>query len=256
MLNSVKAILPVLFKSAVALGLIITFAACKNQSVSMPATNQFPGKPTIKVFEMNPLGENTILVFDDTRECLIIDPGCYSPDEQNKLCSYIDENQLKPVAVLNTHCHFDHIFGVEFLCRKYSIPWWINEDETYLLKNAVNYTEVFGFKLNEPPQPSRFIAPDEEISWGNSSLKAIHVPGHTRGSLCFYSKEAGFLISGDVLFEGSIGRTDLPGGDYDTLIRNIHQKLLVLPDSVRVYPGHGDFTSIGSEKANNPFLTD
>jgi glyoxylase-like metal-dependent hydrolase (beta-lactamase superfamily II) len=161
---------------------------------------------------------------------------------------------LNPGAILFSHCHVDHILGNNFACREYGLKPLMHHDSLQFLKASAMQGQVYGFEVEEPILPDSFIEEGAKISFGNQTLEAILVPGHADGSLCFYNRENAFLVAGDVLFSGSIGRTDLPTGDMDLLLSGISQKLFTLPDNVTVYPGHGPETSIGYEKENNPFF--
>ena len=210
---------------------------------------------TVKTFTFNPFQENTYLVYDETKEAVVIDAGCLQPFEKEKLKNYIDEHQLILKRVINTHLHLDHQFGNKFLFDTYGLaPEACKEDE-FLLATVVEQARSFGFPVSEEAQPiGSYIVENQEIKFGNSSFVSLFVPGHSPGSMAFYSAKDEVLFSGDVLFKGSIGRTDLPRGDYATLIQSIQKKLLPLPDSTLVYSGHGPTTSIGAEKVSNPFL--
>jgi len=210
---------------------------------------------TIKTFTFNPFQENTYLVFDETNEAVIIDAGCLQAGEKQVLKRFIEDNKLIIKRVLNTHLHLDHQFGNKFLFDTYGIaPEACIEDE-FLLENVVAQARSYGFPVTEEAQPlGAYITENQEIIFGNSSLKAIHAPGHSPGSMVLYSEKDGVMFAGDVLFQGSIGRTDLPKGDYASLILAITKKLLILPDSTVVYCGHGPSTTIGYEKKNNPYL--
>ncbi len=210
---------------------------------------------TIKTFTFNPFQENTYLVFDETNEAVIIDAGCLQAGEKQVLKRFIEDNKLTIKRVLNTHLHLDHQFGNKFLFDTYGIaPEACIEDE-FLLENVVAQARSYGFPVTEEAQPlGAYITENQEINFGNSSLKAIHAPGHSPGSMVLYSEKDGVMFAGDVLFQGSIGRTDLPKGDYASLILAITKKLLILPDSTVVYCGHGPSTTIGYEKKNNPYL--
>ena len=210
---------------------------------------------TIKTFTFNPFQENTYLVFDETNEAVVIDAGCLQAGEKQILTRYIEDNKLTLKRVLNTHLHLDHQFGNKFLFDTYGIaPEACIEDE-FLLENVVAQARSYGFPVTEEAQPlGAYIIENQEITFGNSSFKAIHAPGHSPGSMVLYSEKDGVMFAGDVLFQGSIGRTDLPKGDYASLILAITKKLLVLPDSTVVYCGHGPSTTIGYEKKNNPYL--
>ena len=209
----------------------------------------------IKRFEFNAFQENTYILYDETKECMIVDAGCYSIEEESTLNQFIGNEGLKPVKLLNTHCHIDHILGVTYCREKYGIPFFAHTGDDILVERVVSQGSVFGFQVQPMQNPDYHIEENDIIRFGNSSLKALFVPGHSLGSIVFYSAEQKFILSGDVLFYGSIGRTDLPGGSYEMLINNITEKLLTLPEDTIVYSGHGPETSIGFEKKNNPFLT-
>lgn len=211
----------------------------------------------IEVFAFNPIQENTFVVYDEnTGDCAIIDPGCFNSREFEQLKGFISAYDLKPVKLVNTHCHFDHILGIEQCRNEWSLKWEAHPGDAFLVENAPAKGMMFGFPV--PPINPIDVHLDDNavVEFGNIKLKAIHVPGHSPGSVCLYSEESKVLIAGDVLFRGSIGRTDLDKGDHNLLISSIKNKLLVLPDDVVVYPGHGPSTTIGFEKANNPFLQD
>lgn len=208
----------------------------------------------IKTFAFNPFQVNTFVVYNDTPECLIIDAACYQEEEFQKLFSFITEKSLKPVALLNTHGHVDHLTGTSRVCEKYGIDLFMHKDDQFLLENAVAQGRTFGFTIEAPPLPKTWLKDGDKFQFGKSEITAWHAPGHSAGSLIFYSPEAKFLITGDVLFDGSIGRTDLPGGDYAQLINSIKTKIMVLPGDTRVLPGHGPETSVGKEMDYNPFL--
>lgn len=208
----------------------------------------------IEKFVFNPFQVNCYIVYDDTGDCLIIDASCNDKTEKEKLVLFISERDLNPVMILNTHGHVDHLSGNTFLAEKYSIPLAIHRDDLFLVRNAVQQGLIFGFDIDEPPDPSVFLQEGEDVYFGNSGLNVFHAPGHSPGSVVFYSLEGKFLITGDVLFAGSIGRTDLPGGNYNVLMKSIKEKIILLPDDTLIYPGHGPASTIGNEKLNNPFL--
>ena len=208
----------------------------------------------IKSFSFNPFQVNTFVLYDETRECLIIDASCYHDHEFDQLFGFIREESLKPMAVLNTHGHVDHLTGTRRVCDKYSIGLLMHQSDKPLLDQAGVYGRSFGFQVETPPEPAAWLTDGDTYQFGSSEIKAFHTPGHSPGSLVYYSAEAGILITGDVLFDGSIGRTDLPGGNYTQLIDSIQKKILVLPRDTRVFPGHGSETSIGKEIDHNPFL--
>ncbi len=209
----------------------------------------------IEKFTVNPVRENTYVLSDESGECIFIDPGYSSEEEYTEVRNYVAENHLKPVKIVNTHCHFDHIMGVEFIRREYKVPFYAHRDDAFLVEQAASQATMFGMEMS-PVQPiDHFLSESEPVCFGQSQLEIIHVPGHAPGHVVLYSKTDNFVLAGDVLFYGSIGRTDLPGGDYDTLISGIKTKLFQLPDDTKVYCGHGPETSLGVEKKSNPFLT-
>lgn len=204
----------------------------------------------------NPFQENTYLVYDETKECVIFDPGCYTEAEQAELSGRIAALDLRPVRLINTHCHIDHVFGNRYVADTYGLPLEIHRGELPVLESVPQHALFFGIPLPQPsPAPGRFIEAGEKVVFGNTELEAIFTPGHSPASLSFFCGKDHFLIAGDVLFYESIGRTDLPGGDYDTLIGSIREKLFPLGDEVVVYPGHGTKTTIGHERRHNPFLS-
>ena len=210
---------------------------------------------TLKAFVFNSFQENTYVLSDPSGNCVIVDPGMADEDEQKMISDYIRESKLSPEAVINTHCHADHVPGVKFITDTYKVPFYFHQEETELLEHVEEYGAFFGLSVVPPPPPSRYLEDDEAFRFGQSELKLFHVPGHSPGSLAIYSQEDKFVITGDVLFRSSIGRTDLPGGDYATIIRSIQEKLMTLPGDTQVYPGHGPSTTIGTEHDTNPFLT-
>ena len=209
----------------------------------------------IKRFEFNMFPVNCYVVWDDTKEAAIIDPGCYYHEEKQKLKQFILNNELTVKHLLNTHLHLDHIFGNAFLQQELGLQAQAHHADLYWLEEAPKQSRMYGFPLPEPPAPiTRFIEDGDFISFGNTTLRAIHVPGHSPGSLVFHHAESPCLFAGDVLFRGSIGRADLMGGNFDQLIEGITRRLLTLPNETIVYSGHGDPTTIGAEKVENPFL--
>ena len=209
----------------------------------------------LEKFTFNSFSENTYLIWDDeTKEAIVVDPGCSDESEENILTEFISNNNLKVTYLINTHCHIDHIFGCNFIKEKYNPNFLIPEKDLPLLKNAAKQAEMFGIDIKTPSQPDKFITEDLTLKLNQSEIKFLFTPGHTPGEFCIYLNKEKILISGDVLFKESIGRTDLWGGNYDTLISSINTKLLVLPNDVKVFPGHGEETTIGYEKKNNPFL--
>ena len=209
----------------------------------------------IKKFAVNPLQENSFIVSDETGQCIFIDPGFYFEDEYVEIREYLAVNGLKPVYIANTHCHFDHLMGVESIRKEFNIPFKAHPDDAFWIANAVEQGKLFGFEMDQVTAPDSFFQENEELKFGNTSFQIIHIPGHSPGHVVFYSKEEKILIAGDVLFYGSIGRSDLPGGDYNKLVSSIKNKLFELPDETKVYCGHGPETTLGFEKQSNPFLT-
>lgn len=210
----------------------------------------------IKVFVFNEIQENTVVLSDETKECIIIDAGCNNEAEQLRLSGYITENSLKPVMLLNTHGHFDHVMGNAYIFRKYGLQPMMHRGDLNKIENATSYVSAFGLQMENPPIPKQFLEDGQILKFGNTEFKVIYTPGHSEGGVCFYFEKEKLLVAGDTLFNGSIGRTDLPGGDYDELMRSIHTKLLALPGDTRVICGHGPGTTISREAMTNPFLTD
>lgn len=209
----------------------------------------------IKSFTFNPFQENSYLLYDETKECAIVDPGMLTEAENNQLVKAIEELQLKPVLLLQTHLHLDHVFGMGFVVKKYGLKPIAHAADEFLLAETVEYSRQFGVELQEnPPALGGYLKDNDIITFGNTSLKVIHVPGHSPGGVVFYNEAAKIMIAGDVLFHGSVGRSDLPGGSYYDLINGIQTRLMIYPDEVKVYPGHGPATTIGNERVSNPFL--
>jgi len=207
----------------------------------------------VKTLVFNPFSENTFLLYDETKECIIVDPGCYTSEEQEHLKHVINKESLKPVKLINTHCHIDHVLGNSFVKDTYNLPLEIPINDKETLAAVPAYAATYGFPGYIHADADSFIQTNDLISFGDSELKALFVPGHTKGHIALVSTESKICIGGDILFDGSIGRTDLPGGDFDTLINSIHAQLFSLPDDTVVYPGHGPTTTIGHEKKTNPF---
>jgi hydroxyacylglutathione hydrolase len=209
---------------------------------------------SIASFIFNPFQENTYVLYDESKECVIIDPGCYDEKERSELVSFIEMNKLKPVKLLNTHCHIDHVFGNRFISEKYKLGLCINEYDLPVLHSLEKTGHLYNLNVEISPEPTQYLNEGDKVKFGNSELEIIFTPGHSPGSICFYNKEQKFVIAGDVLFLGSIGRSDFPGGDHNTLISSIKDKVLTLGDDFTVYPGHGPVTNTGIEKRTNPFL--
>jgi glyoxylase-like metal-dependent hydrolase (beta-lactamase superfamily II) len=209
---------------------------------------------TVSGFTFNAFSENTYLLHDATKQCVVIDPGCYDKAEQQALKAFVEAQGLQVVLLLNTHCHIDHVFGNQFIIDTYQVPFLIHEADLSVLRAVPTYAPSYGFPLYNPAEPTGFLTPGQPINFGDTTLEVRFAPGHAPGHVVFYHEPTETVIGGDVLFQGSIGRTDLPGGNYDTLIESIKNQLLTLPDSVTVYPGHGPATTIGAERRSNPFL--
>jgi hydroxyacylglutathione hydrolase len=209
----------------------------------------------IKSFTFNPFQENTYVVYDENKNAFIIDPGNSNNHEDTVLSSFISENGLRPLRLLLTHGHIDHIMGNRFVFETYGLLPEVHHDDLFFLERMMETAKMYGVNVEPSPLPAKFLLEDDEIKLGTEIFQCIYTPGHSPGSISFYNKSAGLLIGGDVLFNGSIGRSDLPMGDHQTLISSITGKLLVLGDEVKVYSGHGPETTIGRERKTNPFLT-
>lgn len=211
----------------------------------------------VKVFEFNPIAVNTYVLYDHTKECVIVDPACFYEDEQRALIKFIKEKNLVVKHVLNTHLHFDHLFGVNFVEEQYGVKMKAHKADKFLVDTMDEQLAMFGFTTNGKsyaPNIGEYIDENDIIKFGNQKLSIFHIPGHSPGSIVFYNQEENIAVSGDVLFNGSIGRTDLPQGDHNLLIEGIKTKLLTLPSSTIIYPGHGPATTIKKEMRINPFL--
>lgn len=203
----------------------------------------------------NTFQENTFILWDNTTNCIIIDPGCYERNEELELVDFINKNNLNPVKLINTHCHIDHILGNKFVSEKWDLELYMNKIDLPLLEGSGDIARTYGFEnYKGSPYPKHYLEEGDILEFGESKLEILFTPGHAPGHICLFNKEEGFIVSGDVLFNGSIGRTDLPGGDFDTLIESIKTKLMTLQDETIVYCGHGPSTSIGRERLSNPFL--
>jgi glyoxylase-like metal-dependent hydrolase (beta-lactamase superfamily II) len=209
----------------------------------------------IQCFTFNPFQENTYLLINEKKDCIIIDPGCYFEEERKELLTYIEKEGLKVTRLLNTHCHLDHIFGNRLVVKTYGVGLEMHMLDKIVLDRSPEIGKMYNVPFEPSPEPVRYLEDGEKIKFGEDELEVLFTPGHSPGSVCFYNVKQQIVIGGDVLFYQSIGRTDLPGGDHQTLINSIHEKLFVLPDEVTVYPGHGKPTTIGFEKKSNPYLT-
>lgn len=208
---------------------------------------------SVKSFTFNPFQENTYVLYDETKECVIIDPGCYEKEEEDTLVDFIEKNGLQVKYLLNTHCHIDHVLGNYFVKKKFNVELCIHPMEEPVLKAVQAYAPNYGFNRYSSTSADILLKEGERVSFGDQELDVIFAPGHSPGHVCFYSIPDKILIGGDVLFRNSIGRTDLPGGDHDTLISSIQEKLFLMPSDVVVHCGHGPETTIGFEKKTNPF---
>lgn len=209
----------------------------------------------IKIFEFNPVRENTYILYDETKECVIIDAGCFYPEEESQLLSFISENKLNVKHLLNTHLHFDHVLGITFIENEFHLKAEANKDDEFLLESLPMQMEMFGFKpIKEIPVIGKYLYEDDIVKFGNLGLAVLAVPGHSPGSIAFYSEKNRAVFVGDALFKSSIGRTDLPKGNHSQLLQAIQEKLFTLPLETIVYPGHGPATSIGEEIRFNPFF--
>jgi glyoxylase-like metal-dependent hydrolase (beta-lactamase superfamily II) len=206
-------------------------------------------------FVFSPIEVNTYILADDSGDCAIIDCGCYDRQEFKRLEDFIKDKNINPVLLLNTHCHLDHIFGNKFVLERYGLRTFSSELDELNRKNASQHARLFGLTMENPPEPAQFISDNQIVSFGTTELVALHVPGHTTGSLAFHCEKDDCVFTGDALFAGSIGRTDLDGGNYETLIESIKCRLFVLPPSTVVYPGHGNETTIEREMKTNPFFS-
>ncbi len=210
----------------------------------------------LKSFVFSPIQENTYILYNEFNECIIIDPGCYFDEENETLSAFIDQRKLIPTLLLNTHCHLDHIFGNKYVAEKYNLVLHIHEAEKKMLDLAPASGLMYNMPFDNYAGEIMYLKEGEKVKLGSDELDIILTPGHSPGSLSFYCAEDRFVISGDALFHQSIGRTDLPYGDHQTLLKSIREKLLVLPDDTKVFSGHGEETTIGFEKKNNPFLVE
>lgn len=208
----------------------------------------------IKTFVFNPFQENTYVLYDNTNECVIIDAGCHSETEQEELVNFIKSNNLKPKLAINTHGHVDHVLGNSFIKSQFNIDIAGHAEDMPMLQSAATHALMYGLTIDDVPLFDKYINEGDTLRFGESEIEVVYTPGHSRGGVCLLLKKENFMISGDTLFKASIGRTDLPGGNYDTLIESIKNKILTLQEDIIVYPGHGEPTTTGWEKENNPFL--
>lgn len=210
----------------------------------------------VGVLPFNPFQENTIILSDESGECVIVDAGNYNPQEDAALSKYITDNGLKPVMAVNTHGHVDHMLGVNYVKETYGIPFAIHGKDKFLIDSAPTHGAIYGFKVDKVSTVDIDLEGQKELKFGNTVFQIIETPGHTPGHVAFYNSDNKLLLTGDTLFRESIGRTDLPGGDYSWIMRSILDKLIPLGDDVHFYPGHGMESTIGHESLYNPFVTE
>ncbi|MEM6264372.1 MAG: MBL fold metallo-hydrolase [Bacteroidota bacterium] len=208
----------------------------------------------VKSFVFSPYQENTYVLHDETHACLIIDPGCYEPSEKAELAAYIESSGLRVEKLLNTHGHIDHVFGNKFVKDTYGVPYVTHKIVVEELAWVAQFGAAMGLYPDPSPAPDEFVEEGDTVSFGNTVLEVLFTPGHSPGHISFFHRESDQLFSGDVLFRGSIGRVDLPGGDYETLMEVIVEKVLPLGEEVTVYSGHGPTTTMGEERRHNPFI--
>ncbi len=212
-------------------------------------------KLEIQGFTFNPFQENTYVVYNEKREAVIVDPGCYTRPEQKLLTDYIAEKNLTPLALLNTHCHIDHVLGNAFVLRNYDIELYAHELDLPTLGMVARAANMYGIEgYEESPQPTQFVSDHEVLTFGSIELQVIFGPGHAPGHVALYNAENDVLLDGDILFQGSFGRYDLPGGNLEVLKKTIKERIFTLPEDTVVYSGHGPATTVGNEKWNNPIL--
>lgn len=208
----------------------------------------------LQQFTFNPFQENTYLLSDHQQNAILIDPGMYDEREVQQLQEYIEREGFKPKQVLLTHAHLDHVFGLKAFLELYDVPFFIHEKELPVYTTAEAVAKGYGVELNLPSKAYELISENEKIPFGDEELEIRFAPGHSPGSICFYAPQSKWVVSGDVLFQNSIGRTDLPGGDTATLLKSVQTQLFTLPDETQVFSGHGPSTTVGLEKMNNPFF--
>lgn len=209
---------------------------------------------SVNIFVFSPVAENTYILFNEEKKAIVIDPGCYYEEEKNQLLSFLQSNNLTPVQLINTHCHLDHVFGNKWVYETFGLELYLHKNEEMVLNYAPVAGKNWGLPFENYSGPLHFLHQNDTVQLGTDILKVLETPGHSPGSISLYCKAQKFVVSGDVLFKESIGRTDLPGCNHAALINSIRTELFVLPDDVVVYSGHGQETTIGHEKKYNPFL--
>jgi hydroxyacylglutathione hydrolase len=205
----------------------------------------------VQCFTFNALAENTYVIYDKTNACAVVDPGCYELHEQEELSNFIQARALQVVHLINTHAHIDHILGNQYIRETYGVPLALHQQEVPILQAAIEYAPSYGFTAYRPTEAEKLLATGDVIQLGNTLLSILHVPGHSPGHIALYSQRDALCLSGDILFRGAIGRTDLPGSDHKLLLQSIRQQLFSLGDEVVIYPGHGPSTTIGAERKDN-----
>lgn len=210
----------------------------------------------IATLTFNPYGENTYVIYDQNRDCVIVDAGCYNKKEQQTLLQFINKNELRPILALNTHGHIDHVCGVEFVKQCWGVPFAIDSSDSQVLQANTIYAEQMGFRMPTVPSIDIDLATTDRVMLGDTAIEILHTPGHTPGGVSLYMAEQKILITGDTLFKESIGRTDLPGGNYPTLMKSILEQIAPLGSGVTVFPGHGPSSSVGHEMIYNPFIVE
>lgn len=209
----------------------------------------------IQPFAFNPLGVNCFVLWDETQECVIIDPSCYYDKEMEILSAFIKEKSLTPKMSIATHFHFDHVMGAAMVCRQFNIPLAGHKNYGFMWEIGMfEQSMTFGFTMDEPPVPTILLEQGSTVSFGNETLETLHCPGHSPCGIALYQKENAALFCGDILFHMSIGRTDLPGGDHEQLLQSIRNRIFTLPGNVTVFTGHGEPTTVEREKNHNPFF--
>ena len=210
---------------------------------------------TVKAFTFNPFQENTYVVYTNEGDAVIIDPGCYEREEKESLSAFIAEKKLNVQALLNTHCHIDHVLGNAYVLETYPVDFYMHKEDLVTLNAVGSYAHLYGFPAYEKsPEPTKFVSDKEVLNFGSLSFQVIFGPGHAPGHVAFYNEKERIFMGGDILFQGSFGRVDLPGGDIEILKKTIHSRVFTLPDETQVYPGHGPSTTVGIEKKNNYIL--
>lgn len=208
----------------------------------------------LKTFVFNPFGVNTYILYRSDAEGFIIDAACQEEEELKQVIDFVEKENIRVKGLINTHCHVDHLLGVEQLRNHFRTDFYCCEEDQFLIDNSVAQGQFFGLRVNKTSPPDKYISEKDRLLFNGTEIEILHVPGHSPGSVAFLLRDEKKIFSGDVLFSGSIGRTDLPGGDYNTLVNGIKKKILILDDDTEVFPGHGPSTTIGNEKLLNPFL--